>query len=590
NPSFNTYINCLDGSQTVLQYCDLSELGNAAGVTTGIYFLNIDTNIALEGFRVAYSNFHDSYRIHAVQARYCWSAQSVESGYVGGIHYNTMWNNELTIQYSGDAYCNDVNNNTIYDSTGGIYFSLGSIASYDQNIKNNTLYNIGTNWLGAIYYNNADNSRINLTEINGNTVYDCGRSGIYAPGYTPASNGNRTDIQDNICYNNAEYGIWVGSANHINNGGYKTMVNGNTCYNNGGDGIRWTPIASRWNYYATVNYNECYDNGGSGIYLSNGLWRPWFYINGNECYRNTNDGILFNPSNVANNGGYINNNTCYDNGQQGIEIHGSQENNMYVQGNTCFRNGSDGIYHISNNWGRTHYVDNNTCYENKGSGMYLQQSAYWRLSGNECYGNANDGVGHYQTSASWVGLIKIIGDKYYSNNIGLRLESLVGDTLFRNCEFGVDGENRTADLHLYRRQNYFLQAYFENTIFASAKEVYWDEPVNFPADTWVISLKHDGVLGRTKIWGDYNLASVYETSSIPIGSGWLKNSGESYPDPDGFGPLVGSEDTWVQKVVQFGKGSGLNSGRSRLDVNSADTITIDGFNATNSTILEGLAD
>jgi parallel beta-helix repeat protein len=230
-------------------------------------------------------------------------------------------------------------------------------------------------------------------------------------------------IENNICSNNANYGINLESAsnnNLINNtcsnnswpginlrysSNYNTLA-GNTCEGNSGNGIKLESSSNN-----TITNNNCSNNHGYGITLESssnyntlagntcenhhGSGYYYYGINldsssnntlaGNTCEGNSTHGIYLGSSSSNN----LTNNTCSNNGSVGINLYSSSNNTL--TGNTCENNTSYGIWlYLSSNYNN---LTNNTCENNTDIGIDLGFSSnYNTMTGNTCSNNIYSGI------------------------------------------------------------------------------------------------------------------------------------------------------------------------------------------------------
>ena len=175
-------------------------------------------------------------------------------------------------------------------------------------------------------YNSSDNTGINLTSSNNNT------------------------ITGNTCNNNYN-GIRLFSSNSNN------TITGNTCNNNNNCGINLTSSNNN-----TITGNTC-NNNNDGIYLASSNNNT---ITGNTCNNNYYGIYLFS----SNSNNTITGNTC-NNNYYGIRLFSSNSNNT-ITGNTC-NNNNDGIYLASSN---NNTITGNTCIRGEGTSSDYTRSQH----------------------------------------------------------------------------------------------------------------------------------------------------------------------------------------------------------------------
>lgn len=182
-------------------------------------------------------------------------------------------------------------------------------------IDNITIVGDGTNGYGVFI--DSDNCIVRDCDINN---LDCGIRISFA--------GDKCIIENNMCYNNANAGIY------INDGNINT-VKGNICYNNN-NGIFISAIIE-----GIFEGNICYDNTINGIYIQGSSFNT---ITGNNCYGNSQNGIYI----TAAGQNCITGNSCFSNDsntanpQAGIYINTTCDKNT-ITGNTCNNNNNAGV-------------------------------------------------------------------------------------------------------------------------------------------------------------------------------------------------------------------------------------------------------
>ncbi|MCK5534356.1 right-handed parallel beta-helix repeat-containing protein [bacterium] len=208
NPDYNTYIYLKDGSQTLLQYCKISEMGIFGAPKYGIYIENVDGNIPGEGILIKGCIISNNYN-YGIYMSGC-SKNNTNNGkgiidtVVDGDREGIWVTNCSSNTFEGN-YC--YNNNSGTEAGSGINVYGGS----NNILSNNICYN---NQIAGIRIVNSNNNI-----LNNNICYDQ----WYVTGID-ISDSHNNQLINNITYNNP-YGVFL-------NGSNNNTLTGNIIYSN----------------------------------------------------------------------------------------------------------------------------------------------------------------------------------------------------------------------------------------------------------------------------------------------------------------------------------------------------------------------
>ena len=248
-----------------------------------------------------------------------------------GNRANNAYNYSKIIQNYGGNYVTVQNCHVTSGYSDGIWFAHGAI---NCRAINNYVDDCG----------NGIKVASNGTIISGNTVINCGTTGIWLESSATAGHndgvicsGNYVDGKDTTTYGiRLGGGIFAGDNVHIINNtiidcvnhGISTttsddeafnniLIQGNVCTGHGINGISITPDAAHTFLNSTISGNICNDNGNRGMYLT---YLKKCIVSNNVCSSNgagdTYSGILITGDSTESS---FQNNICNDNTDHGIE-------------------------------------------------------------------------------------------------------------------------------------------------------------------------------------------------------------------------------------------------------------------------------
>ncbi len=267
NESGEGYIYAKAGSETIMQYASVCNMGRSAQL--GIVFHTINHANANEGATVDDSQFLKNY----IGVNYANSTNnSFTSNYISygltGLTFNGSTGNTITDNFLENATNTSFSfgtstNNTISGNTAsfndreGIYL----FQSHKNTINNNTVYRTGLTI-------RLRQSRANA--VNQNTVFNSD-NGLY---FNDSADGN--SVTANKLYGNVYQGIFF-------YGCHNNYISGNQLNDNKADGIFLS-----YDSYSVIRDNSIYRNKGNGITL---VSAPKAVTSGNSVYGNVGYGL-----------------------------------------------------------------------------------------------------------------------------------------------------------------------------------------------------------------------------------------------------------------------------------------------------------
>jgi hypothetical protein len=301
-------------------------------------------------------------------------------------------------------------------------------------------------------------------------------------------------------------------------------------YNNTSDGLYAIGID-----IVTFSNNNFFNNGGMGDNIYGGTL---IIYSSNYHFSNVSHGLRNRGS------GTFNSNNSFANSSDGINTDGNNTtfdtNNAYYNGGKGLVQAGKGSVLTSNNlynntsWGlRFDGGDNNRAvsnniHHNSGGGVEIYGNAYNNvLNSNEIYSNTGQGVGIRNTSnnnvltsnniysntsygiyfASIANDNTFISNNIYSNSAGIYLYPVTTGNYFINNSFGVGGANTSGDI-TGAAQAGAKTATFLNNRFASTTLI--DNSFINNSSSYVISKRHNQIVGETRFWGEKSLSSGTE--------------------------------------------------------------------------------
>ena len=226
NESGESYIWTKAGSQTLLQYADICNLGRAATNFNGVTADTVNGATANEKFSAidsrVYKGYYGIYLLSSSNNNTI-SGNNVYENLVYDILLSSSNNNTLSRNsvYGGDIglLLSSSNNNTL--SLNSVYwdasYSISIESSFNNTLSGNNVYG---NTIYGIYLNtSSNNNTISLNSVYGNTSY----------GIVLESASNNNTLSGNNAYGN-DYGIVLGASS-------QNIFSGNSVYGNMLDGI-----------------------------------------------------------------------------------------------------------------------------------------------------------------------------------------------------------------------------------------------------------------------------------------------------------------------------------------------------------------
>jgi len=423
--------------------------------------------------------------------------------------------------------------------------------------NNGTLRLIGTN-PSANPKPDSENTRRNIsfTGVYGDSYMQC-------YGYTDFENASitrfgkfRAENKYGICFFNIDgaidqkfflyncdisssidTGIYLSGCTRLNRQWYDQGISSCIIRGNGYNGI-WLDSTQKSEIRNCKIYNNIGANIGYGIHLTNISNENT--IKNNDVYANKIIGIYLNGSDKN----LISNNLVHDQlpgyGQEGIYLYNSKKN--IIAGNSCYSNPVHGI--ALENGSNLNYVVGNNFSKNLDGGMRVRYNANGNIFiSNVSSENARTGF----TSHSSV-------DTFCANE------------LFQN--------NTIGDIYIEGEENigYISQLWMKNCLFRSTVTfTNTPEKQEFTKEnSWVISQKHNGTNGLTRVWGQFSIpqsAHSWHTSDL------LKfdYSEKSYTGKShGWNKTINNYDT---PMLRYDDGGADGAGMPPLGSNDITSIT-----------------
>ncbi len=309
------------------------------------------------------------------------------------------------------------------------------------------------------------------------------------------------DFSSNQIFNND----WNGLYSDNNTGNTFTS---NQFFGNNNNGLHFQTNTNN----NTFSQNQFFSNDWSGLALETSSGNS---LSDEKAYDNRNNGLyLYSISDNT-----ISSLESYSNDYSGIVVKNSQNNLVY--GGSIYSNKQHGVYleSASNN-----QILSVQSYSNSWHGIHLYLGSNNTLHNNQTYGNNNHGIcfnasnqntvsanttfdNDWENISLWNSTNNILfSNSNYSNVVGgLKVDSdsmpstltIISDT------FGNGGANTDFDIYVGSAYAHTLNLY--NSTLASSTEIFGTVS---PATASVISRKHDGSAGVTKIWGEHTIPSA----------------------------------------------------------------------------------
>ena len=276
-------------------------------------------------------------------------------------------------------------------------------------------------------------------------------------------------ISSNVVHSNSTYGIWF--ENVIRNEIYNCIVSTTIDL---GQRLRREEktmgigIMLENSHMNTIRKCDIYGNRVQGIFLYN-------------SDKNLIEGNLVHHQNTLT-------------GEEGIYLYNSNKNVIIF--NHCYNNPVHGIaleYNSSDN-----YVGKNYCYNNRNGGLRVRYGA-----------NNNKFVTNFSTNNAYIDPVNPSGTGFTSHS---STGTLLVEEYYDNNYYG--------DIYIEGEENkgYVSQIWLKNCLLNSPTEF-----TNTPQkqefthpNSWVISQKHEGMAGLTRIWGNFTFPQIDHLWHTPV--------------------------------------------------------------------------
>ena len=266
NQGGEAYINGKAGSETVIRYADMCNLGRGVTSKFGLTFENVHDAGAGEGITVDDSRIRKGMRGITLISSSGNSGgkgiinNAVENNLDYGLHLNASSNNTISSNLSYDnlvgmlletgSNSNTVASNKTFRSTA---HGIALVTSSGNSVTDNSIFHNGTvseSHHGLFLLNNSSNN-----VLDGNNAYDNITWGIVV-----ANGASNNTISNNDTHNNRKSGIVIGE--------YDNTIFGNTSFNNGYHGM--TQICPNADSLNIVLFNNSFFlNEKNGLMLEN---------------------------------------------------------------------------------------------------------------------------------------------------------------------------------------------------------------------------------------------------------------------------------------------------------------------------------
>ena len=309
-----------------------------------------------------------------------------------------------------------------------------------------------------------------------------GYDGAYLSATTNNNTGNSKGITNSSATGNADYGF------RLISGANSNTLTSNTASNNTLYGIRLDSSNSN-----ILTSNTANNNTQRGINLTTSSNNT---LTSNSAVGNISKGILIETSSYNNT---LTSNTAIGNVDVGIQLINAYNNTL--TSNSAIANSSDGIILVS---ASNNYLSSNSSTSNTDEGFFIYLSSNNNtFKSNTATNNTNYGFRLYDGSNNNI----LTSNQSGGQSRGLAVEGTVstGNVVIDDV-YGTS-PNTVADIVFGNVGAHTLSLY--NTTLSSSTEV---TGVTLAA-SYIVSRKHDGVAGSTKIWGEYAIPS--DTAETP---------------------------------------------------------------------------
>ncbi|MCX6224754.1 MAG: hypothetical protein NTV01_08400 [Bacteroidia bacterium] len=228
NAASHGYIYAMAGSETLMRYADISEMGTNTANKYGVSFYNINGANSNEGITIEKSRIHD------------------------GGYYGIYLNNSSSSNSSSNK---GFSNNAVYGNSDN---GFPLISSNNNTLSQNNIY--GNSVLGFYLYSSNNNT------FSQNNSYGNGSRGFYIN-----NSSNNNTLSQNNSYGNSGLGFFLDSSNN------NTLFQNNS-YGNSDDGFLLS-----YSNNNTFFQNNSYSNGSRGFYVTQ-------YSNNNTLSQNNSYG------------------------------------------------------------------------------------------------------------------------------------------------------------------------------------------------------------------------------------------------------------------------------------------------------------
>jgi parallel beta-helix repeat protein len=273
NQPGEAYIWPKAGSETLIRYADICNMGRGVYGKLGLFFESVNGANSGEGLTINKSRVRKGLRgINLVNSSNNNSGKGISNSIIDsnldiGIYFNSSNLNNVSSNrssFNGMGMLMENNNNTNTISGNYLYHStahgIALMGSSGNKITNNTVYRNGTVYEDHqnIFLLNGSHNNI----IDSNTSFDAITWGIVvAQGSSPEGSSNN-DISNNVTHNNRKSGIVIERA-------YNTVFN-NKSFNNGFHGL--TVICPAMDDPTTLLFNnQFYLNDKVGLMVESGF-------------------------------------------------------------------------------------------------------------------------------------------------------------------------------------------------------------------------------------------------------------------------------------------------------------------------------
>ena len=330
-------------------------------------------------------------------------------------------------------------------------------------------------------------------DIDGISVHD-GYRGLFING------GSSITITDNVFYSNSDHGIY------LLNGGSHTLTENVSMSNN--VGLKMTNTNNN-----KIDSLDTYSNVATGLDMSNSSNN---YIFDSEFIGNTAQGVVmtnsfhnrFNTSvfNFNNNHGIHFSAAQYNmvsfseirgNSMSGIMIQNSS--NTYVNNNDIFLNNTGVTASLSD----LSALEGNKIYNNTLHGVELINAHLNHIFFNEIYGNSSDGINLSNSNNT-----TMAANSIYSNvQDGIDTQSSFLTRVY-NSRIGFNNTltslgNGPTEIRFANTSN-TMELFDTRVNDAMGPDI---NPTNLMGSNYLISKKHNQILGETRLYGDYTVTN-----------------------------------------------------------------------------------